>query len=260
MSLFRQSPVSRSRWSVRPLGLFLFTVLLLLVSPAIHAQQKSDNYNSPRDVVSSGGGEESESANYKLSDTFGEPGIGASQSANYGLQAGYRQTLNTFISLSCVFPVDIGIIDGVGQSTGSGTCTVITDNDGGYSLSWSVTTGSGGTSTGYMINPEEEVIAPLTVAVPGTPETWSVASSDSRWGGRLSSVSTDTDSMWGTDASSEKWLNVGTGSTTTVVERGTRTDVAGSEEILEYRAEIGSAKVQAPGTYEVIVELVASML
>ena len=240
----------------------LATILCIVFSLAYSAQaieSQSENYEIPTDVLPSGGGEEAESANYRLSDTIGEPGIGFSRSAQYDLNAGYRQMLSSSISLACGFPVALDPIPGVGQETGSGTCTVITDDPEGYSLTWQVKTGSGGSSTGYMINENEMRIYPYDPTIDGTPETLSVGASDARGGGRLSSASTDTDSKWGTDSTSEKWLNVGTGSYT-VVERNTSTDPGGSSEILEYRVEIGSNKIQESGTYETTVTITASSL
>lgn len=84
------------------------------------------------------------------------------------------------------------------------------------------------------------------------PQAWSVASTDAAWGGRLSSDSTDNDAKWGTDGGSEKWINVGDG-TYTVVRRQTATPLAGSVEVMEFRGEVGTSKVQEAGTYQGVV-------
>lgn len=214
----------------------------------------------PSDVQGAGGGEEAESTLYKLDDTIGEANIGPSRSATFDLNAGYRQTVSdAYIALTCDDTTDLGTLTPTGQKTGNVSCTVITDAEAGYSLAWIVATGSGGTNTGYLINEFENTIAPYHPSVSGTPETWSVANNDARWGGRLSSTSTDTDGKWGTDSSSEKFLNVGTGSYT-VVSRASRTSVSGSTELFQFRAEIGSMKVQPPGTYRATVTFTASAL
>jgi hypothetical protein len=237
------------------LGLFI-----VQVANAQTVRPESTNYWMPSDVQPVGGGEAAKSTYYILDDTIGEANIGPNRSDNFDLNAGYRQTVNdAFLSLDCTDLVNIGTLTISGQKTGNISCTVITDADAGYSLSWRVATGSGGTATGYLINENEEVIAPFTPTVAGTPQTWSVAATDARWGGRLSSASTDTDVKWGTDSSSEKWLNVGTGSYT-VVSRGTRTSVSGSTETFQFRAEIGSQKIQPAGTYRATVTLTASAL
>ena len=222
------------------------------------AIRESTTYDIEADVISSGGGELAQSNNYRLSDTIGEPGVGDSTSNNYSLDAGYRQTYGQFISLSCFTTLDLGSIPGIGQATGEANCTVITDLDGGYTLSWLVQTGSGGTSTGYMISELERTIPPYSPAVENTPETWFVAADSAEWGGRLKSGSTDTDVKWGTDSVSEKWLNVGTGSSVALVTRNSRTLPTGSIEQLQFRAEVGSAKIQAAGTYEVTIDLIMS--
>lgn len=235
--------------------------LTILISQA-HAQQeqraKTSNYEIPSDVVSSGGGDKAHSTNYLLDDTIGEANIGFGRSANYDINAGYRQTLVSTLSMTCAGPVSMGTIVFSGQATGSGTCVVTTDNEAGYSLVWQITTGSGGTNTGYLIS-HRDIIAPLHPTVAGTPQTWSVASNDARWGGRLSSRSDDIDSKWGTDGSSDKWLNVGTGSYT-VVSRSSRTATTGSTEIVQYRTEIGATKSQPNGTYQATIVYTASAL
>lgn len=96
-------------------------------------------------------------------------------------------------------------------------------------------------------------------ALYGTPQTWSVSNTDARWGARLSSASDDTDAKWGTDNSSEKWINVGEG-TYPLVTRSSRTDADGSDEIIEFRAEIGATAIQAPGLYTAPVVFTASAL
>lgn len=232
-----------------------------------HAQQleraKTTNYQIPSDVVSSGGGDGAKSTNYLLDDTIGESNIGFGRSGNYDLNAGYRQPDGgTFLSLTCEDLTNLGTITMNGQATADNTCTVITDHDAGYALIWQVRTGSGGVNTGSLISttpPHTSVIRPFSPTVTDTPQTWSVAATDSRWGGRLRSTSTDTDVKWGIDNSTDKWLNVGTGSYT-VVSRASRTSVAGSTQILQFRAEVGATAIVPNGVYETTVTLTASSL
>lgn len=243
--------------------LTLIAGLLLLSGQIAYAQTtrpKATNYQMPSDVQAVGGGEAAKSTLYKLDDTIGEANVGPSGSTNYTLTAGYRQAVaDAYISMACTPTVNLGTLTITGQKTGNVSCTVITDAEAGYALSWAVRTGSGGTNTGYLISELENTIAPFHPSVAGTPETWSVANNDARWGGRLSSTSTDTDSKWGTDGGSENYLNVGTGSYT-VVSRASRTSVSGSSEVFQFRAEIGSAKIQPAGTYQATVVFTASAL
>ncbi len=85
-----------------------------------------------------------------------------------------------------------------------------------------------------------------------TPHTWSVPTTENAWGSRLSSRSTDTDVKWGTDGASEKWLNIGDGNYS-IVTRGSATTQSGSTQVLQFRAEVGSAVVQTAGSYRASV-------
>lgn len=96
-------------------------------------------------------------------------------------------------------------------------------------------------------------------ALYGEPQDWSVPSSESGWGARLSSTSDDTDAKWGTDILSSKWLNIGDGEYTFVT-RTTRTDVTGSDEIIQFRSEVGATKIQPTGLYQSTVTLTAVSL
>ena len=96
-------------------------------------------------------------------------------------------------------------------------------------------------------------------ALAAIPQTWSIPTTSAYWGGRLSSTSTDIDSKWGTDDSSDKWLAVGNGDYT-VVSRSGRTAVAGSTETIQFRMEVGTDKVQAPGTYQGAVTVTVTAL
>jgi len=107
-----------------------------------------NSYEIPSDVQGAGGGDDARSTNYKLIDTIGEPNIGVSDSTNYKLRAGYRQGggSDSTISISGPTTLSIGTIAGAGQATGSGTWTVITDNDAGYQLAWTAYAGTGTTN------------------------------------------------------------------------------------------------------------------
>lgn len=237
----------------------LSSLVLPLLAYAQQTQPRGSTYAIPTDVQAVGGGESGKSNNYLLDDTIGEGNIGPGRSTTYDLNAGYRQTTQEYLSLTCSAIADLESITGGGQRTGSGTCVVITDAQAGYALSWQVRSGSGGTFTGHLISEQEAVIQAYTPLVAGTPETWSVSPADARWGGRLRSSSTDTDAKWGTDGVSDQWLNVGTGSYT-VVSRNARTDTDGSDEILQFRAEIGASRNQPAGAYQTTVTVTASSL
>lgn len=213
--------------------------------------QTSTNYRIPSDVQAAGGGDAAKSTNYVLMDTIGEPNIGQSGTPNYTLNAGYRQTLQTFISLSGPSNLSIGTIAGTGQKTASGSFTVTTDATAGYSLSWQ--------ASAVVMDSGTDTIAAFTPTVANVPDTWTINATDSEWGGRLRNDSTDSAAEWGNDGAGKNWLNVAT-SSRIVVSRTTRTAVAGSSEYLEFRAEIGASKIQLPGTYNVTVTMTAVSL
>lgn len=159
-------------------------------------------------------------------------------------------TMGSTISISAPSDVSLGTITGTGASAeGTATWTITTNNSSGYKLEWtaSSTTMSNGSDT----------IAAYTPAVANTPETWSVASADSEWGARLKSTSTDTAAEWGTDSTSEKWLDVAT-SARQIVTRGTET--AGSSEIVAFKAEVGASKMQPTGNYTVDITITTTTL
>ncbi len=223
---------------------------------------QSASYDMPVDGFASGGGEQAVSNNYLLADTLGEPIIGPSQSDASVLDAGYRQeeaAEGATIGLACDAVAALGSIVQSGTAETSFTCTVSTENSAGYSLSWQVLSGSGGTATGSLINALEQTIPPYRPATEDVPETWSVAADTSAWGGRLRSVSTDADARWGTDDVSEKWLNIGTGSTV-IASRDSATLPGGSTQVIAVRVEVGSLAGQPPGTYRTTVTMTASVL
>ncbi len=214
----------------------------------------SSDYKLRPDVVDSGGADWSKSGNYRLSDSIGEAVIGHGAANEYNLDSGYRQpSAADIISLSCSPTAALGTVVATGQRTASGTCIVLTDAFNGYQLSWRVRSGSGGALTGYLISQNEDFIGPFTPPTPNVPATWSVAGADSEWGGRLRSSSTDTAAEWGIDGVSDKWLNVGTGSTRVIASRNSATPLAGSVQIVQFRSEIGGSHFQASGTYQATV-------
>ncbi len=217
--------------------------------------QGSTDYKLRPDVINSGGADWSKSTRYLLSDSIGEAVIGHGAATNYNLDSGYRQPSSAnLLTISCSATADLGSVSGIGQRSGSGTCTIYTDAFNGYQLRWSVPTGSGGTNTGKLISQYNDTIGQFTPAVANVPETWSVTTSQAEWGARVRSISTDTAAEWGTDNTTDKWLNISTVGRT-IISRATSTPPAGSVEIIQYRAEIGSSVLQPSGTYSATVVL-----
>ncbi len=142
-------------------------------------------------------------------------------------------------------------------------CHISTNNVTGYTLGWRVLTGSGGSMTGHLINTNEQLIAAFgTGSASNTTATWSVASNDSRWGGRVSSTSSGSDvapMLWGTDASSEKWARVKTGATLTIRQASVIAQSGLGDMVrIGFRAQIGALKSQQSGNYQTTVTLTAA--
>lgn len=146
-------------------------------------------------------------------------------------------------------------------------CTVTSNNSSGYTLSWQVTTGSGGTSTGYMISQNEDTIAPFRYNnsndAQTTPVAWSIDATDSEWGARLADASAKrsedhasvdiNDSAWSTDGN-DKWARVASGTSVAFASSTSDSAQAGDVHLINFRAAIGASKVQPTGTYEVEVD------
>lgn len=154
------------------------------------------------------------------------------------------------ISISTPSNVSLGTITGTGSSSeGTASWTVTTNNSSGYKLEW--------TASSATMSNGSDTISAYTPTVADTPETWSVASNTSEWGARLKSSSTDTNVEWGTDSSSEKWLNVST-TARQIVSRATAT--AGSTETVAFKGEVGSGKIQPSGSYTIDITVTVTTL
>lgn len=167
--------------------------------------------------------------------------------------AAVNLTVAATISISTPADVSLGTITGTGTSSvGTALWTVTTNNSGGYKLEWQ--------ASAATLTSGSDTIAAYTPAVADTAETWSVASDASEWGARLKSTSTDAAAEWGTDTSSEKWLNVNNAAVRQIVSRTSETAAGGSDETVAFQAQVGSAKHQPTGSYTVNVTATATTL
>lgn len=162
-------------------------------------------------------------------------------------------TVNPTISITAPSDATIGAITGTGVGTAADvTWNIKTNNSAGYKLEWQ--------ASAAAMTSGSDTIAAYTPAVANTTETWSVAAADSEWGARLKSASTDANAEWGTDTTSEKWLNVNNAAVREIVSRATETLSTGSDEIVSFKAEVGASKWQPTGTYTVNVTATATTL
>ncbi len=146
--------------------LLISSALLLLSVGTIWARMESANYVIWADVFSSGGTEDSTSANYSLSDTIGEAIIlsATSTSVNYGTKAGFREMYpDQYLTLSVsATAVDLGTLSTSEAKTGSHTMTVATNAVGGFT-----TTVLGSTLTSGA-NDINAIGAAAAASTPGT--------------------------------------------------------------------------------------------
>ncbi len=243
------------------LQVFFMIVIIALFSFQFFVEAEvmsSTNYKIQADSVNVGGVRQT-SNSYISEDTIGESGPGTSSSTNYSLKAGYQEMIGGYyISISVPVNVDLGTIVGTGDTglTGaSANWSVITDNPGGYKLEWQA-------SSTNMVS-GSDVIGPYTPAIADTPEVWSVASTDSEWGGRLSASSTDTAIEWGSlneVAISAKWLNVASAAARQIVSRASANHPVGSDEKIFFRVEVGTSKVQSVGEYHTGITITTTAL
>ena len=112
-------------------------LILALLTVGFAQVRSSSNYQIQSDSINVGGGY-STSSSYIQESTVGEIATGPSDSSTYQLRAGYQQMQESSISLSVVGDVVMSpSIDGLtgGESNGSTSVIVTTDNPAGYSLS-----------------------------------------------------------------------------------------------------------------------------
>ncbi|MFZ2193781.1 MAG: hypothetical protein WAV31_06055 [Candidatus Moraniibacteriota bacterium] len=169
--------------------------------------------------------------------------------------------VDSVIAISCSSSVTMNPIVSTGQSSlvadadNQATCNIITNDSDGYQLAWKA-------SDTDMLS-GTDFIDPYSPGTSDTPENWSVASGVSEWGARLMTTSTDDNTAtWGTvdnsySSTSANWLNVRT-TDRVIVQRASET--TGSDEIIQFGAEIGSAMVQPTGNYTVDVTFTATTL
>ncbi len=156
---------------------------------------------------------------------------------------------------------------GVYSNSRAVACRILTNSTTGYTLGWRVQTGSGGTKTGHLISQYNDLIQAFgTGSAANYTKAWELNptgnTNDSRWGGRVSSTSSGSDvapMLWGTDAASEKWARVKTGSTLTIRQSTTNSQTGSGDLIrIGFRAAVGATKVQPTGTYRATVTFTAA--
>lgn len=117
-------------------SLVISSLIMMSLSVAQAQVRSSSNFSLQSDSINVGGGLSS-STNFVQESTVGEVATGRSTSTAFSLQAGYQQMQEVYLSLSggadiVMNPALPGLTGG--ESNGSTTFTVITDNSAGYEL------------------------------------------------------------------------------------------------------------------------------
>lgn len=162
----------------------------------------------------------------------------------------FSQTASAYVSISSPPDLNLAAIPGTGgASEGTVVWTVATDAVLGYTL----TIQASGTPA---MTSGANSIADYAEAVPGTPETWTVAASAAAFGFSAQGASTPT-GTWGTPASGAGKYRGFTGSSP--IEIANRLLPTGGENTTVYfKAEVGASHFQVSGTYTATITATAT--
>lgn len=242
---------------------FAYSAFLLsfVVFGTVFAQQmQSTTYRIQFDSINVGG-LRSTSTSYNIEDTAGEIASGISTSTNYTMQAGYQQMNSSFLSISSPSDVSLANIPfSGGSSQGQATWLVTTDNIAGYTLSIRATTTPALKSTSDYFTDYPSG---------GTPSyAWSISSSTSAFG--VSPEGVDIDQRYKDNGSA---CNTGSGNTSNacwdglttsnvVISRRTSSNhsTGGSTTTVQFKAEVGTNKIQTSGNYQATIVVTAVTL
>lgn len=189
-------------------------------------------------------------------------------------------TVTSALSVTCSSTSTLGSAAGNG-TTGTGamataTCTPITNNSLGYSLTWIIQSSTGSVTppctgncygTGHLLSNNVTAGLPDVIKAfdrkgshvnkPDTFDGTEIGSgSGSRWAARLRGNSTTTGGgtiTWGADGATEGFLNVATGSAISIAKRTTETSSTGDLEHFLFKVVIPSGAFQATGTYKATI-------
>jgi len=231
---------------------FLFAIALAAVASSTNYQIQTDSLNFS--------GLPAASTNYRTDDTLGEVGTGESSSVTYKIKAGYQQMLASSISISA--PSDLTLTEinesAGGQSSGSVSWTVTTDNVGGYTLAIK-------SVTNPALKSGANSFADYTPSGAAPDYTWSIAS-DSVAEFGFSITGTDTVTRYLNNnvvcgagivtSSSNCWDGLST-TNRTVASRTTANTPSGTVTTVKFQAEIGTAATVVTGDYSASITATA---
>lgn len=237
----------------------IFLMALYLLTTNIFASvMSSGNYRIEADDSPGAGGGNYTSTNYIFRDTLGEVSTGVSDSISYRMRAGYQEMLEAYLTVSS--PADIDLLPPIpgisgGTANASASWNVICDSPSGFNMQIAASTTpamilGGNDPTHYFAN------------YSSTPTyAWSVASGNSLFGYTVEPATTaDTAQTFldnGSDACGTGELNgsdtcwAGFNGTTaaSVINKTSRTSIAGEPEKIKVRAQSNNNFLLA-GTYQ----------
>lgn len=234
---------------------------LSIGTPSVGSSElSSSNYSVVRSSLNSGGRDQVSSANYQVADTVGEQATGESGSANYQVQAGYRQMAESNIAISSQQDINLGSFGGVdgGAAEATPSMNVITDNEAGYELSVKAdtspamqNTSAGGSFADYNAGTDPDY-------------TFSVSASESAFGFSPEGANVTQEYLDdGSSCNTGSQQNSGTcwrGFTTSdqlIAQSSDNNQPDGATMTLRLRAESGSNNIQTAGTYEATITVTA---
>lgn len=249
---------------------FIVFFAALLVLPAFFfvyecyvfaESMQSSGYKIQSDSINAGGVRQT-SDNYQSEDTIGEVGTGLSGSDSYSLRAGYQQMQEVYLGLSVstssiVMSPNIGGVSG-GQSNGSTSATVITDNPGGYSLTVKASTAPAMATSTYSF-------ADYTTQTANPDFSWSILNTASEFGftaegsdivQKFKDNGVDTCNTESSDSIDYCWYKFST-STETIAQKYAPNHPTGMATILKIRAESGTSHIQTAGQYKATITITA---
>jgi len=227
----------------------------------------SDNYKIESDDFSISGGDWS-SVNYIFRDTMGEVSTGRSSSSSYKLRAGYQEMLEVYISVSSPDNIELSpSISGITGGTGDGSVTwrVIIDGPAGFDMKIKASTiPAMKLDAGYYFSD----YSPNSEGIPDY--NWSVDSNQAEFGFTvgpetqedtvqlfLDNTSNTCNQYGGSNTANKCWLNFNGTSYIDIINRSTRTDLSGEDEVVKFRAQ-SNGKFLKEGQYTATITTVVS--
>lgn len=233
------------------LGILVLLCSVISGASLVSAQVRSSgSYQIQSDSINTGGGF-SNSANFQQESTVGEVATGVSTSSSFSLRAGYQQMQTVFLSLTTSAAVSLSpSLPGLtgGESNGSATATVVTDNAAGYQLTIAATNDAAmQRADGVSIADYAPAgFADYIFAIPTASAVfgYSVAGAD------IVSGFLDNGSVCGVgsgDTALRCWKGLST--TAVTVAQGSNNQPAGTDTVVHFRVGVASGAAVPSGTY-----------